>query len=216
MTEYTIYAIRDSNGKAKYIGRTKHALKTRMYHHIKNGKIDSTHTIEKLEICTDYEVACALEREWIMSFLDRGVVLLNRSTGGKGASGYRYTDEQRIARSTQQSRLMNNPEYREIVGSKVRAQWRSEEFRAERLKRLRSPESRQKMSHAVRMAREDKELVERISKGIRQSWKDPEVRAKHLAARNKRFKCAACEYESNASGVGQHHKKTTHSGRIEV
>jgi hypothetical protein len=45
--------------------------------------------------------AHSLEKSRIKMWVDLGVVLANKSTGGEGTSGYKYTEEQRARRSTQ-------------------------------------------------------------------------------------------------------------------
>jgi ribosomal protein S17 len=102
-----IYALTETDGKIRYIGKTVFSLRKRFLGHLweartgvvgyKNNWIRSLlkrgfapSIIEIGEVEGD---GCKEEIAWIKYFRDEGVDLTNRTGGGDGASGYKHTGE---------------------------------------------------------------------------------------------------------------------------
>lgn len=192
------------NGK-KYVGKTKSSVDSRWYEHVRSASDGSRYAIHRAirkygkdaftrAVLGEYpteEEALAAEKDWIEKLgtrdPERGY---NMVDGGRGAVGFKHSDEEKARRSARAKASWQDPEFRARctasgaatltspdVRAKIAATKGSEEWRASQSKRTREfqarPEVKAKMVAAVR---------ERLS--------DPEARqrsAEHLADVRKRW-----------------------------
>ena len=112
-------------------------------------------------------------------------ILRNRTNGGEGASGYKFTDEQRA----RQSVGMNTPEAKakHFAGRKKyfedHPEWNARHSAAVK-KHYENPENRARNSDTTKKYFKDPEARERHSATMKKYYEDPENRARKLASHN--------------------------------
>jgi hypothetical protein len=179
MTNFYVYLYTDPQGNVPfYVGKGKDgrawdhtrpmALKRsacgKRVEEIKNVGLEPL--ISFLATGLDEEFAFLIEEEAISLYkrIKDGGTLLNKTSGGQGGSGWQHSDESK----KKMSEKAQTPE------------------RAEALRKCKSsPEARAKMSKAMQDAATP-EYRKTMSSVVKEKWKDPEFRAKMLAARKKK------------------------------
>jgi hypothetical protein len=116
------------------------------------------------------EEAHGLEQETIALGHSVDWPLVNLTVGGEGASGYKWTSEQREMR-------------RQIVLQEMEEQKeRYERFKYANSGRVMSEDERKKRSESVRQGWSDPDLLEKQKEHGERLWNDAEYRAKHQAS----------------------------------
>lgn len=107
---FLIYALRDDRMVVRYVGITRKSLMERLRGHIKSARDRKKHRTHRDNWIRHVSYAvgiCLLEKTrdskregfWISRFRALGMPLTNLTDGGEGITGYRHTEEAKLAMS---------------------------------------------------------------------------------------------------------------------
>lgn len=167
--------------------------------------------IRKIFTGLSEELAFTLEKATISYWKARNIPLINKTAGGGGTSGYRWTRQQKLQSSCVAKLRWKKPTYRSKVEAAVKqamrrpdvlaksaawhqdprkrakhreslkASWRDPEVRAERLA-VYTAEHRGRLSEATKAGMASTGCRAKISAGVAALWRDPIYREKQVAA----------------------------------
>lgn len=185
---WKVYAITQLSTGQQYVGITKNDTRARFHEHFAAAFHGSAHGAQRLlsplavamraaptadfsvrlvDTCSSKAEVYLLEQEWIAGL--RTMTAhggFNRSAGGPGTNGYKFTDEQRGNLRALRG-FTKTPEYQAEQSTQSKKTWSDEGRRAQ-------------MSTTMKKARTP-ELIAKTTAGIKANWADPEWRAKHEA-----------------------------------
>ena len=80
----------------------------------------------------DEDLSLLAEIELIDKYKKIGIKLCNLTDGGNGVSGYKWTEEQKLAHKLNQKERAKNPKLKEIKSILLKNKWKDPEFRKSR------------------------------------------------------------------------------------
>lgn len=175
-----VYALHFGDHNYFYVGCTSTSVEKRLAWHVYHAVLDTASAgvvtariremgIQHLQVdliaTTTRDQRYELEVRMIQKLKDSGYALVNRTRGGLGMPGYKFTSKQRARHSAMALEVQNRAE----VKSK---------------NKVRTADPEWKLKHSVSMsAMWTDERREKLSKTQRAKFEDPEYRAKQLAIR---------------------------------